>query len=428
VRIDPAVVRRLHDSPANGRWRVPVERLAEILSASADKGLGGRPASTGEVERYVSSLHLDDLVLSSACMMGNETAWEYFLREYRPLLYRAADAMDATVVHASWRMRLWRAVRPSRQEDHRSIASSLFPRTQFSGDMVAHGAHAAVHRRTPGRAGATVHLTMTCTICRRRSCHRTRARPSCRTDAGGTVSCHRDTGRARSTASGVLLRRRADPRRNRPDPSRTRSSVPGIWRGCGRSSRPKWGSDFGRRDSPTKRSECFTSVTADAGTLDVRELRGSVPDSGRRQVPARKPSAHSERADSGRPRTTTSTAWSGEACARQVVETLAETLAKKRRRVSTSKPWRHGSTTARWRRCPAAEAHVAGCALPQTCGSRRTADLTRACGRAVMTKQENDERARNWIPWLVLWPRQPSWRWRSGFRAVRMSPFRYQRR
>jgi RNA polymerase sigma-70 factor (ECF subfamily) len=37
-----------------------------------------------------------DLELARLCAEGNEPAWERFVREYRPLLYRAADALDRT--------------------------------------------------------------------------------------------------------------------------------------------------------------------------------------------------------------------------------------------------------------------------------------------------------------------------------------------
>ena len=37
-----------------------------------------------------------DLELARLCAEGDEHAWERFVREYRPLLYRAADALDRT--------------------------------------------------------------------------------------------------------------------------------------------------------------------------------------------------------------------------------------------------------------------------------------------------------------------------------------------
>jgi RNA polymerase sigma factor (sigma-70 family) len=47
----------------------------------------------GESERRSPS---DDLELARLCAAGDERAWETFVHEYRPLLYRAADALDRT--------------------------------------------------------------------------------------------------------------------------------------------------------------------------------------------------------------------------------------------------------------------------------------------------------------------------------------------
>jgi len=41
-------------------------------------------------------VHSADLDLARLCAEGDEHAWERFVREYRPLLYRAADALDRT--------------------------------------------------------------------------------------------------------------------------------------------------------------------------------------------------------------------------------------------------------------------------------------------------------------------------------------------
>jgi RNA polymerase sigma-70 factor (ECF subfamily) len=42
----------------------------------------------------VSGSHAADLELARRCAAGEDAAWERFLLEYRPLLYRAADALD----------------------------------------------------------------------------------------------------------------------------------------------------------------------------------------------------------------------------------------------------------------------------------------------------------------------------------------------
>lgn len=44
----------------------------------------------------VSASYTADLELARRCAAGDEQAWERFMLEYRPVLYRAADALDAT--------------------------------------------------------------------------------------------------------------------------------------------------------------------------------------------------------------------------------------------------------------------------------------------------------------------------------------------
>ena len=80
--IDAKVVARLHRRADAGRWGVSLERFAEALERSTARGA------------EVQSLHLEDLALACGCAAGNEAAWEPFVREHRPVLYRAADALD----------------------------------------------------------------------------------------------------------------------------------------------------------------------------------------------------------------------------------------------------------------------------------------------------------------------------------------------
>lgn len=42
----------------------------------------------------MNEIHAADLELARQCAAGEEKAWERFMIEYRPLLYRAADALD----------------------------------------------------------------------------------------------------------------------------------------------------------------------------------------------------------------------------------------------------------------------------------------------------------------------------------------------
>jgi RNA polymerase sigma-70 factor, ECF subfamily len=88
--ISQKLVEELHRAAHADRWAIPLERFAEALRVSADR------AAPADLVRYLRGLHLEDLALACGCAAGNERAWDHFVREYRPVLYRAADAIDAS--------------------------------------------------------------------------------------------------------------------------------------------------------------------------------------------------------------------------------------------------------------------------------------------------------------------------------------------
>jgi RNA polymerase sigma-70 factor (ECF subfamily) len=92
--MDRARLDRLCDIAQADRWKVPPEVFSLALDRSAARAFAGRTPSEAELDRYYASLHLRDLALACACDMGSEDAWEHFVREYRPGMMRAADAMD----------------------------------------------------------------------------------------------------------------------------------------------------------------------------------------------------------------------------------------------------------------------------------------------------------------------------------------------
>jgi RNA polymerase sigma-70 factor (ECF subfamily) len=94
LAVDEALVQRLHRQARAARWRLSTSRFGEALTASATRAFAGQHPDAGDVARYLTGLHLDDLALACACASGTEEAWEHFIREHRPLLYRAADALD----------------------------------------------------------------------------------------------------------------------------------------------------------------------------------------------------------------------------------------------------------------------------------------------------------------------------------------------
>ena len=76
-------------------WRPTPAQFAETLAASAARTFAGREPSLHELEVYLATLHVGDLTLACACANGSEQAWETFIREQRPVLYRSADALEA---------------------------------------------------------------------------------------------------------------------------------------------------------------------------------------------------------------------------------------------------------------------------------------------------------------------------------------------
>jgi RNA polymerase sigma-70 factor (ECF subfamily) len=94
VTIPVALAERLHRLAHGDRWRVSIDRFTQALDVSAERARAGREWSGSDLERYLDSLHLDDLALACACADGQDAAWEHFVLEQRPLLYRAADALD----------------------------------------------------------------------------------------------------------------------------------------------------------------------------------------------------------------------------------------------------------------------------------------------------------------------------------------------
>jgi RNA polymerase sigma-70 factor len=94
LTIDARLVERIYRQAKGERWRVRTDRFARALESSAERAFAGRTPNLRELERYLASLHLEDLALSCACAAGDDEAWEHFVLEQRPLLYRAADALD----------------------------------------------------------------------------------------------------------------------------------------------------------------------------------------------------------------------------------------------------------------------------------------------------------------------------------------------
>ena len=87
---------RLYNKADAGRWKLPLDVFTNALERSAEKALTGREPGETELDRYFDALHLPDLALACACAIGHEEAWDHFVREFRPAMYRSADAIDSS--------------------------------------------------------------------------------------------------------------------------------------------------------------------------------------------------------------------------------------------------------------------------------------------------------------------------------------------
>jgi len=94
IEIDAGLAARLYAKSGASRWAISEHTFRAVLTRSAAKTLGAGAREGDRVERYVSALHLEDLALAAACEAGNDAAWDHFVLEFRPVLYRAADALS----------------------------------------------------------------------------------------------------------------------------------------------------------------------------------------------------------------------------------------------------------------------------------------------------------------------------------------------
>ncbi len=94
LQINRTLADQLYRRADAGRWQVPLDDFARALEASAAKAFARHAPSAHDLKRYLESLRLEELALACACAAGHEAAWDHFILQYRPILYRAADALD----------------------------------------------------------------------------------------------------------------------------------------------------------------------------------------------------------------------------------------------------------------------------------------------------------------------------------------------
>lgn len=92
--VDRPTAARFHGQGNAARWGVSIAAFQDVLEASVAHAFTTGTPGARDLESYLASLHHDDLALATACAAGLDAAWDHFVREFRPGLYRAADAID----------------------------------------------------------------------------------------------------------------------------------------------------------------------------------------------------------------------------------------------------------------------------------------------------------------------------------------------
>ena len=91
-----SIVDDLFRKAGAGRWALTREEFAEVLTTSVRRAFPTAKPSRRELDQYLAGVHLADLALANACALGRDVAWDHFVLEQRPVLYRSADALDPT--------------------------------------------------------------------------------------------------------------------------------------------------------------------------------------------------------------------------------------------------------------------------------------------------------------------------------------------
>lgn len=74
-------------------WALEEGVFREALERSVAHRFANQQPSEGDVVCYLDSLHVGDLALACACASGNGRAWDRFVTEYRPVLYKTARSL-----------------------------------------------------------------------------------------------------------------------------------------------------------------------------------------------------------------------------------------------------------------------------------------------------------------------------------------------
>jgi RNA polymerase sigma-70 factor (ECF subfamily) len=88
--VQPDLCERLYRRARAERWKLGQDDFRAALVRSVSHRFRAESPSLSDVGKYLESLHVEDLALACACARGNESAWEHFVREFRPVLLSSA--------------------------------------------------------------------------------------------------------------------------------------------------------------------------------------------------------------------------------------------------------------------------------------------------------------------------------------------------
>jgi RNA polymerase sigma-70 factor (ECF subfamily) len=91
-----AVERAWRKAAAPTDWDLTREEFQAALERGVAKRFAGAAPDAKKTEAYLETLHAGDLALAVACSKGCAAAWDFFMAEFRPELYRAARAIVGT--------------------------------------------------------------------------------------------------------------------------------------------------------------------------------------------------------------------------------------------------------------------------------------------------------------------------------------------
>jgi RNA polymerase sigma factor (sigma-70 family) len=100
-RSDPLILLReldsrldaLYANSSSSTWQLTRAQFVAALERSVLKRFSDSSADYDQLDAYLESLHIDDLILAAACMEGSEPAWEHFVSCYRGYLRAAAGVI-----------------------------------------------------------------------------------------------------------------------------------------------------------------------------------------------------------------------------------------------------------------------------------------------------------------------------------------------